>query len=152
MTTIAFDGEVMAADMLATDNWGLKDNVSKLLIGKNFVAGGAGDRSKILHWWSSVKSLSFEEILNYGYPDYDSEKNDPSILIAYLNGGVYKHAGGLFMPCSRVFHAVGSGRDYALAAMYLGRSAKESVEIAMIFDNNTGGQIETYRLNHENNC
>ena len=151
MTTIAFDGSTIAADMLAVDNWGLKDNVSKLLRGNDFIAGGAGERSKILHWWSSVEKMSFEEVLRFGFPDYDAEKNDPAIVIAYKNGGAYKHAGGLFVPCSRPFHAVGSGRDYALAAMHLGRSAKEAVEVAMVFDNNTGGHIETMNVTGERN-
>jgi hypothetical protein len=142
MTTIAFDGKTLAADMLAVDNWGLKDYVSKLMKGKDFVAGGAGERSQILQWWKEVEHMHFDDVLKFGYPMYDKEKNDPSILIAPRFGGVYKHMGGLIVPCSRIYHACGSGRDFALTAMHLGKSAKEAVEIASMFDNNTGGATE----------
>lgn len=143
MTTIAFDGTTMAADMLAVDNWGLKDYVSKLMRGKDFVVGGAGERSQILSWWANVEQMNFEQILKFGYPEYDREKNDPAFLIASRFGGVYRHMGGLIVPCSKIFHACGSGRDFALAALQLGKTAKESVELAALFDNNTGGPIET---------
>lgn len=148
MTTVAFDGTTLAADSLVTDNWGMKDSVCKILKGKDFVAGGAGERSKIMKWWKVAKDMSFDELLQYGYPDYDSEKNDPALLIAHKTpcSGVFKHSGGGFVLCGRSFHAVGSGRDYALAAMHLGKTATEAVQIAMLFDNTTGGEIDTVQV------
>ena len=40
------------------------------------------------------------------------------------------------------FFAAGSGRDYALTAMYLGKTAREAVEIACHFDNGCGNGID----------
>ena len=37
--------------------------------------------------------------------------------------------------------AVGSGREYAMAAMHLGCDAKRAVQVAMVFDTGTGGTI-----------
>lgn len=49
-----------------------------------------------------------------------------------------------FIVEDRVF-ATGSGRDYALAAMHCGKSAKEAVEIAAFFDINTGKGIDVFK-------
>lgn len=52
------------------------------------------------------------------------------------------YCAGFLMPTARKFHAVGSGRDYALAAMHLGLSARDAVGVAMEFDLNTGGELQ----------
>ena len=42
--------------------------------------------------------------------------------------------------------AIGSGGDYAIGAMLAGQDPVGAVEIAMIRDRNTGGDVETYSL------
>jgi len=143
MTTIAFDGRTLAADTLTTDNWGLKGYTCKILLGNNFVAGGSGSLSQILKWFDNAKNTS--DIIEYGYPDYEKDENGPSFLLV-TNGQLYTHIEGLFLPNARPYHAVGSGRDYALAAMYCGKTAEEAVHIAMKFDNGTGGSVDTWSL------
>ena len=44
------------------------------------------------------------------------------------------------------FHAVGSGRDFAIAAMHLGKTAREAVELACLYDIYTGGPITEITL------
>lgn len=44
------------------------------------------------------------------------------------------------------FVAMGSGRDYALAAMHLGHSAKEAVEVACALDVFCGNGIDVLEL------
>ena len=39
--------------------------------------------------------------------------------------------------------AIGSGRDYAIAAMHLGRTAAEAVAVACLFDVSCGMGIDT---------
>ena len=43
--------------------------------------------------------------------------------------------------------AIGSGRDFALAAMHLGRSADEAVRVACEFDQCCGNGVDELRLN-----
>ena len=43
--------------------------------------------------------------------------------------------------------AIGSGRDFALAAMHLGKTAVEAVEVACHFDSGCGNGIDTLTLN-----
>jgi len=147
MTTVAFDGKTMAADSLATDAWGLKELIDdKIMRGPDFLCGADGECGAILQWWAQVCQLDLEHVLAYGYPSYDTERNDPSIMLADATGNIWRHLSGGFFKVSRGFHAVGSGRDYALASMLLGKTAAEAVAIAMEFDNGTGGEIVEQRL------
>jgi hypothetical protein len=50
------------------------------------------------------------------------------------------------IPIKEGFHAVGSGRDFALSAMRLGRTAREAIELACEFDVFTGGPITVLDL------
>ena len=86
MTTIAFDGKMIAADMLHEDNFGLIDHASKLHFGKDFVAGGAGMQHHVLGWWRKVKDMTFEEVVDFGHPDYEdyTTHKDPSRKENYL--------------------------------------------------------------------
>lgn len=45
--------------------------------------------------------------------------------------------------------AIGSGRDFALAAMDMGASAEEAVRAAMKRDVYTGGKVRTLRVAHD---
>ena len=147
MTTVAFDGRTMAADTLATDAWGMKETVrDKILRGPDFLAGSAGQNGAIKRWWAQVSGMSLAEVLAYGYPDFDADRNDPAIMLADAAGNIWRHVTGGFFQVSRGFHACGSGRDYALAAMSMGKSAAEAVAIAMEFDHGTGGAIVTEML------
>ena len=141
MTTVAFDGKTMAADTLATDVWGMREvSVCKIQRGKDFLIGCAGETGQILRWWKTVSHMYLEELLEKGYSHYEKETNDPGIVIGTADC-CYRHVAGSFLKTSRSFHAVGSGRDYALAAMHLGRDAYHAVAVAREFDNHTGGDI-----------
>lgn len=147
MTTIAFDGFSIAADTMNQDGHGLKDYASKLLIGKNLIAGGAGERHKISAWWMKVKDMRISEILDHGYPTYHPDTDNSAImLVDAVTLKCYKLGASEFMLCSRGFHAIGSGRDFALAALHMGHSAKDAVQVAMEFDAGTGGEIEVVKL------
>lgn len=143
MTTIAWDGTFMAADTLGVDAYGLTNRVNKLYQGKNFIAGVAGSHSQAVKWWQKAQDI--EDIIAFGYPDFDKDNDDPSVMIATCSG-VYTHTGGILMKQYRRFHAIGSGRDFALAAMLMGATAEEAVRVAAEFDVNTNNDIMTWKL------
>lgn len=146
MTTIAWDGKTMACDTLRTDGWGLKQyEPCKVMEGKDFLLGGAGDWSVILKFQKRVAEMSAEQILDLGYPDYKKDENAPSLMLA-TKFGVFTHGEGVWMRISRPFHAIGSGRDYALMAMYLGKTAQEAVALTEEFDNDTKAPVITRRI------
>jgi ATP-dependent protease HslVU (ClpYQ) peptidase subunit len=150
MTTIAYDGQYMVCDELATDCWGLKEyQPDKIFKGSGCAVGCAGETGVIYKWWKTLKQFyetkepTFEQILDFGYPDYERDKNDPSLMLVNRIGEIYRHSSGIFIIVQRKFFAIGSGRDFALAAMHCGKTAHQAVQIAAEFDNNTG-----YEMHH----
>lgn len=142
MTTVAWDGINLAADTLSQDNWGLIEHRSKIYKSDEWVAGGAGELHCLLNWYKVVKGFPVIEVVDAGIQNWDKDKNDPSIiLVCRSSKQAWRLTGGVFVSIGRNFHAIGSGRDYALAAMYCGKSAAEAVQVAMNFDNNTGGTV-----------
>jgi len=138
----------MAADTLATDTWGAKEFVKdKIWIGDKVLLGCAGSSGEITKWLRQLpRDVPMEYLLNHGYAPFIKDANDPAMLVVdRVRGHLYRHVSGAFLRTSHKQWAVGSGRDYALAAMYLGKTAKQAVAIAMHFDNNTGGRIVEVR-------
>ena len=149
MTTIAFNGQFMAADSKQTDPWGLLSWVNdKILILPDCLIGGAGEAAMLRKWRRDFKNhWTAQDCLAFGYPSYKKDEDDPAImLVDRLTGRVYFHSQGMFHPCSRPYHAIGSGRDFALAAMACGKSAYDAVKIAIDFDNGSGGEIQVAQL------
>lgn len=148
MTTIAFDGRYLAGDSLAVDNWGLThhrtDKVIRSKCGK-YCVGCSGDLGGIVKWQREIENLALGDVIRYGVPDFDSEKNNMVVMVCYRDdrgrAEAWTTSNGTFFKVTRGFHALGSGRDYALAAMHLGKSADEAVEVASAFDNNTNNIV-----------
>lgn len=149
MTTVAFDGKTMAADTLATDNWGLREKtLEKIWANKFLLIGCAGESGQISRWLVNLTiDTDIDDLLANGYAPYNKDSNDPALMVVCrLSGKVYRHAGGAFRPTKYQQFAIGSGRDFAMAAMHLGKSAKEAVEVAMHFDINTGGEVIEFEV------
>lgn len=137
MTCIAFDGRTLAADKQTTSA-GMKRTVTKIFrIGK-LVCGcsGAIDQGlEMLDWvrtgrdperfpasqrtdnWSNLVVIEDGRVLSYEQTPYPIINEDPVV-------------------------AFGSGRDYALAAMYLGCDARRAVAVACQFEAGCGMGID----------
>jgi len=136
MTCIAWDGKTMAADrrinfggmMLATPK--IK-RIGQWLVGG---AGEAGAVQAVMRW---VEAGMYVE----DYPEVD---DDPELLMVSMAGQVYvlqgsPHAVEIASPQV----AVGTGRAYAMAAMHLGCTAEQAVEVAAMFDPECGHGVDT---------
>jgi hypothetical protein len=143
MTTIAFDGKTLCADTLAVDGTGLPSQVTKLIVQRGFAWALAGERSQCIRLQKAIGGLSLNAVLDAGYAAYKKDEDDPNILIVSSSGVAYRHTSGFFMPVREPFCATGSGRDFALAAMHLGKSAKEAVMVASVFDVYTNGKVDS---------
>lgn len=134
MTTIAWDGKTLACDRQLTQDgkrftttkaWRLKD-------GRLFASAGAVEDNIAVRDW-----------LN-GDTDKPSFKDGESF------NGVLISEGHLYIcntklkwsPIHDVVFATGSGGDYATAALRLGKSARESVEVAAEMDLWTGMGVD----------
>lgn len=140
MTTIAWDGKTLAADTQAS-SCGLKFRTSKigrLKDGRLYGISGDADYGLAVVDW-----------LNGGEKPHQADKDDWStILVIGLDGSINRYERRLIpITVLEHQHAIGSGRDFAMAAMACGKTAKEAVEIASQLDEATGGYIETLALN-----
>lgn len=144
MTTIAYKNGILAGDKQTTHG---KVSVRTRKVHKigDWLVGGAGDTAHLheMHEWIR-------------------EGMDPKTLPAFQRDTgscveilMVDKAGKLFMlenshvlyEVEQQFFAIGSGRDFALAAMHLGKSAPEAIEVAAQFDVNTGMGVDTVTLN-----
>lgn len=133
MTTIAFDGKTLAGDRLSSIFRGDVQKVFRLKDGSLFGASGAvQDACAVLRW------------LDDGGEKPKVDENFHAIHVSEGRLVVYENA-LVPMRYSRSQFAVGSGRDFAMAAMHLGRTAREAIAVAMVFDLNTGGTIDEVR-------
>ena len=136
MTTIAAKastGEIAADSMLSgEDSFYL---VEKLRRGKTSVYGACGDWDKI---------LKFYQVLESG-GDLDSD-TDVTVLELRSDGlWVYEST---IIPAriKNDFWAIGTGANYAIAAMHLGKSPYEAVAIACQYDTSSNGPIDVLKL------
>lgn len=141
MTIIAWDGKTLAADRRGTSA-GLPVSVKKihrvgdLLVG---ISGSAGEAQACLDW--IVKGRDPEK-----YPDCQQGEKRGYLLVVE-EGKAYEYERTPYpIPVLEPFTATGDGRDFALAAMHLGCSAKEAVEVACHFNVFCGNGIDTLTL------
>lgn len=150
MTTVAFDGVVMAADTLAADGAGLKSVAYKIFELPDCVVGASGDAGQIANWVYDVKKFGGDKlpyILQKGYPTYNRDTdNNCFLVVSKSSKEIWVTSSGGFIKWHKPQHAIGSGRDFALAAMYLGRNAPEAVSVAKVFDVFTGGEIQQVKV------
>lgn len=144
MTTIAFDGKTMACDTRVTCGSSYYNTDTKIYENDDYVIGVAGD--------AGVGTMLIEcpYILQARHYDFDFEAlvfaKNPQKLYKVAFYKSWDCALSSVIPVADGFSAVGSGSEYALAAMYLGNTATRAITVAAEFDMNTGGKIITKPL------
>jgi hypothetical protein len=136
MTTIAWDGTLLAADRLG-DSGGFAFEVSKIFeLGDGRILGIAGDYA-----------------VGSQIADYLAGNGDMPIFEPGMFEGILIDDGEAYLMQSRLVpipvkapHAIGSGRDYAIAAMRMGGSAIYAVEVASEYDPESGFGVEAYEI------
>lgn len=140
MTTIAWDGKTLAAERQITASTEIScfaKKIRKTLDGRLIGAAGTlGATDALLDWLESGGER----------PEFLEEKQHAEAIEIHPNGDVWFHAQFHKSKVCRGKHALGSGSSYALAAMECGKNAKDAVKIAIKFDANSGGKIDTLTL------
>lgn len=143
MTVIAFDGKTLAADKQASFG-GLLRTVTKIHRIGSLLVGGSGEVAFIgnmLEWIRNGRDPAT-------FPASQRDKDDwQPIMVVEPDGCmlIYERSPHPVRWQDR-FGAIGSGRDYAMAAMHLGRSAAEAVGVACALDAGCGNGIDTLEL------
>lgn len=142
MTVICWDGETLAADRQANMS-GFPYEATKIFRVPSGMVGFSGNGSHamaLLDWFKG-------DMFPANYPKESYEDGAGSMLITN-EGELWVYDSKTAYPeiIKTKFFARGCGRDYALAAMYLGKSAIEAVEVASALDVNCGMGVDFLRL------
>jgi 20S proteasome alpha/beta subunit len=140
MTTIAYDGKTLAADKRACCN-SMIGTVTKIFRVNGLLVGGAGEFSFVLamvEWVRGGRKLE----------DFPAAQKDTSdwqeVIVIEVDGTPSMYGRSPYPVRYEQKHvAIGSGREFARAAMYCGKSAREAIEVASALDNGTGNGIDT---------
>lgn len=139
MTIIAYKNGIIAYDSRITSNSLIEsDKHNKMQIHNNcrfFFSGARCDEERFIDAWFGNHSVTLtthafvlddNNVLYRCGVDCDGFWKEPVIMNRHK--------------------AIGSGSNFATAAMDFGKSAKESVKYAMTRDSSCGGVIRTYKI------
>lgn len=141
MTTIAYKDGVLAADRLATaHHWTFETTKIRRLTDGRLVAG-AGEFPFVLAMYGWLEAGA----VHADFPSHQRDATDwQPILVVLPDGRMQRYERTPFpMEVHGPFYAAGSGRDYALMAMHLGKTAAEAVALAAEMDPATGRKVDT---------
>lgn len=131
MTIIAYDGKTVASDRQMTDN-GLKSAAQKIFkLEDGTVIAVVGD---------FALSLAMKDWYIAGRPEgkcpCNHDKNNYGSIVVFKPDGTIEEYENYETPVQIIdpFMAWGSGRNYAMTALALGKSAEEAVKLACQFD------------------
>lgn len=140
MSTIAWDGKTLAGDRLGVRGEGLRFEVVKVFaLSNGSLYGGVGKHDNVLQvlWW----------LENGGEPPNLGSEASFSGLVVMPEKKVHLFDELLVpKPVLESFFAIGSGRDFAIAAMALGQTAAQAIELAMRYDIYTGIGVDVVSL------
>lgn len=143
MTVIAWDGKTLAADKRQSHGSLSATTIKAVRIG-NLLVGGAGTAALIFEMHEWIRAGCEPKDFPSGNRD---AKECASVLVIHPNGDIRQYENTPHpLVILNSFWAIGSGRDFAMAAMHLGKTAREAAEVACALDSNCGNGIDTLEL------
>jgi hypothetical protein len=136
MTTIAAKastGEIAADSMVSGDDSFYL--VEKLRKGQESIYGGCGDWDKLLKFYNSLESGA----------DLDSD-TDVTVLELRSDGIWIYESTIIPAKIKNDFWAIGTGANFAIAAMHLGLTPAEAVRLACLYDTSSHEPIDVMSL------
>lgn len=147
MTCIAWDGTVLAADKRASTG-SAHNTVTKIYRVNKVLVGVSGDLAFGLQMLDWIKNG--REVGTFPSSQRD-EKTWQPVLVVEEDGTMSRYEQTPFpIRWENKFGAIGSGRDYAMAAMHLGHSAVAAVAVACAHDPACGNGIDVLTLRIDN--
>ncbi len=141
MSIIAWDGRTLAADKRASMGTLIRTTTKIFRFGGALLSysGEAGMGEELVAWFTA--GAVAEE-----FPARQ-RADDPSTLLVIDASGIrtFERSPHAIRVEDQTF-AIGSGRDFALAAMHLGKTAAEAVAVAIALDSGCGNGIDTLEL------
>jgi 20S proteasome alpha/beta subunit len=141
MTIVAWDGKTLAADKRAVSDTYKGSTTTKIFRFADGICGIAGHMEVGMH----LKEWLQDGGIPDDFPELDTKETE--FLVIYNSGRVaYYESTAVPLWMEERFHAIGSGKYYALASMHLGKSAKQAVEVACALDAYCGNGIDTLTI------
>lgn len=143
MTTIVYRAGVMAADSrVGHGELIYEDAYPKLYrLDDGAVAGFACQLYQVRAWIDWYHRGREPGALPQAFTDYCN------VLVAYPDGPVDEYQGSYVAPrVEREMYTIGSGWHAARAAMLMGATAAQAVEVAKMVDKNSGGDVQIMRV------
>lgn len=141
MTVIAFDGRILAADRMIVDGYA-KQSGTKIhrVNGELFGYSGCMSTGMARMEWvrAGMDPATYPKVPEDEFGRLLRIAADGQIMLYTVNGFPMRYE-------SR-FYAIGSGSDFALAAMFLGHSAERAVYVASELSSECGMGIDTLEL------
>jgi len=143
MTVIAWDGKTLAADRMQTYA-GTVGQMTKIHRVGECLVGGAGESSFINAMIDWVRQGRRHE----NFPDHQRDKDDwQPLLLVEPDGNAYIYTRTPFpVKQEQKLVAIGSGREFALAAMYCGKTAAQAVLVAEALCTDCGCGVDELTL------
>lgn len=140
MTVIAWDGRTLAADKRVSYG-NMSRTTTKIRRVGDCLVGIAGSGSiglAVVEWLGNGADPA-------AFPKLQEDADDhANVLVIRPDGCIEEYARTAYPTVYEdKFAAIGSGRDFAVAAMHLGKTAREAVEVACLFDTGCGNGIDT---------
>ena len=140
MSVIAWDGKTLAADKRASFGTTIH-TTTKIFHSGDALVAYAGDASfgeEMRAWYG--RGAKPED-----FPVSNRDKEDWAGLLVIRRGRPIARYERTPYPVlfEDTLFAIGSGREFALAAMHLGKTAREAVEVAIALDSGCGNGIDT---------
>lgn len=149
MTTIAYDGRYIACDSQETMGTAKTLCIKYAIVDQDFVAFASGTSTAGLkaidYIKRSIVTAYNGQVINFPEKMFSDEERFTVWVVNLHNGVVSEFTNdGMSSACLINNDALGTGRDFALTAMYLGKSAREAVQVASQLDCYTGGKIHVF--------
>lgn len=158
MTTITYrnrkissDGQVSFGSRIDTTTLKKVRKINGCLV------GGAGRLASVLQFfdwfqeWSDAQQVQGDAPHVKVFVPEGIDDEDFNGLVVFADEVVFMYEGGKksYQLTGQDYYAIGSGSDFALAAMDAGATAEEAVAVAILRDVYSGGQIFTEELDPE---
>lgn len=142
MTVVAWDGTTLAADKLG-DSGGLTRTTTKIRRFDGGLFGSAGYASKAAEIFVWIAAGADPEKV----PAFQLTDDYQVVLVVRNDGRVFQYANSAHpWEIEDPFHAIGSGRDFAMAAMHLGCNASDAVRVTCALSTECGVGIDSLEL------
>lgn len=149
MTTIAYKDGVMVSDTQGTA-WGhyITGPYTKIFKHNDYIVGCSGDLSVFKFMDRLLLEHEIKKLLDTKYLKENKLlkimkklHNNNYLMIVNNKKEIFSLQEYGFIKISSKYWSIGSGKEIALTAMYLGKSAKESVKIASKLDCFTNSKV-----------